>query len=402
MSRLLASIAVLALCLGPMHSAAGAVRIPGFELVHDAPAETTLATPDIREPVTVWCEMFAVARHTIDLEQYYVAGHRGEPLDTVIGCLDAAARRGVRIRFLMEQKGIALSDQPTIDRLKAIPHLIFRTLEWAKVSGDGIIHAKFFTVDGRAAYVGSQNFDWRSLEHIDETGVKIDDGPIVAQLQAIFVHDWTAQARIAHGLSVPPLRNGDDTRDESRPTFLVSSPSRFDPPGVGDSQGELVRLIAGAKREIRVEVMEYAAIEHGAPYTVIDDALRTAAARGVHVRLLVADWDLTPPRLPSLRSLATVPNIDLRVIRIPEASSGHIPYARVVHTKIMTIDDAIAWVGTSNWEGGYLDNSRNVEVVMRDPIMARRLARMQEQVWTSPYVKPLAAALTDWPARKRD
>ena len=383
-------------------SAYADVRIPGFELVHTAPIETSLATPDIRGPVTVWCEMIGQARKAIDFEQYYVAGKPGEPLDRVIGCMEAAGARGVRIRFLMEQKGMNASDPATIERLKRIPHLTFRLLEFAKVSGDGIIHAKFFVVDGRSAYVGSQNFDWRSLEHIDEMGLRIDDRRIVRETQAIFDEDWGAQARIAQGLPVAPLRSHDDTSDERLPAYLVASPGRFDPPGVGDSEAALVRLISQARREIHVEVMEYAALARdGSPYRVIDDALRAAASRGVRVRLQVADWDLTPERLPSLRSLAAVPNVELRVIRIPEASTGPIPYARVVHTKAMTIDGNTAWIGTSNWEGGYLDKSRNLEVVLRSPRMASRLDALLQQTWTSPYTEALEPAIAERQAQPK-
>jgi phosphatidylserine/phosphatidylglycerophosphate/cardiolipin synthase-like enzyme len=280
--------------------------------------------------------------------------------------------------------------------LKAIPNLTLRQLEFAKVSGSGIIHAKFFVVDGRAAYVGSQNFDWRSLEHIDETGLRIVDRRIVGQVRAIFEQDWAAQARIAQGLAVLPLRSGDDTSDIGRPAFLVASPNRFDPRGVANSEAALVRLIAQAKREIHVEVMEYAATSFGGgAYPVIDDALRAAAGRGVKVQLLIADWDLTPARIPSLRSLATVPNVEIRVIRIPQASTGPIPYARVVHTKVMTIDGTTGWIGTSNWEGGYLDNSRNLEIVLRNRAMATRLGALLRQSWTSAYVKALEPAIAE-------
>jgi phosphatidylserine/phosphatidylglycerophosphate/cardiolipin synthase-like enzyme len=174
------------------------------------------------------------------------------------------------------------------------------------------------------------------------------------------------------------------------------------PPGIGDSQAELVRLISQARQEVRVEVMEYAAVAFGgAPYTVIDDALRAAAARGVRVGLRVADLDLTAARIPSLRSLVQVPNVELRVIKIPESASGPIPYSRVVHTKVMTIDGTTGWVGTSNWEGGYLDNSRNVEVVLHSPTLVARLAQLQDQAWASPYVKALEPAIAERQAQPR-
>lgn len=388
----------VAFALGAAGNAQAEVSIPGFELVRTSPVETTLGTPDVRDAVAVWCQMIDQARETIDFEQYYVAGKTGEPLDNVLASLEAAGRRGVKIRFLMEEKGLANSDEATLARIKAIPNLTFRLLDFGKVAGGGIIHAKFFVVDGRDAYVGSHNFDWRALEHIDETGLRIDHKRIVGQMRAIFAQDWLAQERLAQGLPVPELRTADDRSDERRPAFLLASPGHFDPPGVGDSEAALPRLIAEARRSIDVEVMLYAATARdGGPYRVIDDALRAAAARGVKVRLLITDWSLSPARLPSLRSLAAVPNVEIRVIRIPEASTGPIPYSRVVHTKVMAIDGATAWIGTSNWEGGYFDHSRNLEVVLRNRKMAARIEALHRQAWTSAYAKGLEAAIAERP-----
>lgn len=60
-----------------------------------------------------------------------------------------------------------------------------------------------------------------------------------------------------------------------------------------------------------------------------------------------------------------------------------------------TVDGRVAWVGTSNWKGGYRDNSRNVELVFRDAGMAGRIARMAATLWTSAYAKPLDATIVD-------
>ena len=177
--------------------------------------------------------------------------------------------------------------------------------------------------------------------------------------------------------------------------LLVASPNTYDPVGIGDSQEMLVRLIGAAKRDIVIEVMDYSTTAFGGgAYHVIDDAIRAAAKRGVHVRLIIADWALTDQRLPGLTSLAAVPNVDIRVASIPQPDSGPIPYARVVHTKVMTIDNATAWIGTSNWEGGYLDTSRNVEVVLNDAAMANRLRALEDRLWNSDYAAPFAVART--------
>ncbi|MGC7990892.1 phospholipase D-like domain-containing protein, partial [Salmonella enterica] len=79
--------------------------IPGFELVHTVPRETTLATPDLRDAAVVWKEMFDSAQREIVFGQFYVAGQDGEALDDIMAHLEAAGRRGVKIRFLMEKKG---------------------------------------------------------------------------------------------------------------------------------------------------------------------------------------------------------------------------------------------------------------------------------------------------------
>jgi phosphatidylserine/phosphatidylglycerophosphate/cardiolipin synthase-like enzyme len=123
-------------------------------------------------------------------------------------------------------------------------------------------------------------------------------------------------------------------------------------------------------------------------YPVIDDALRAAAQRGV-IKLMVSDWNTGMPDIAYLKSLAVPPNVQVRVVSLPPASGGFIPFARVIHTNTMKIDDAIAWVGTSNWEGGYMDNSRNLEMVLRDPVLAKRLDALHEQLWDSPYAAPV-------------
>ncbi|MDE1712430.1 phospholipase, partial (plasmid) [Chromobacterium amazonense] len=42
-----------------------------------------------------------------------------------------------------------------------------------------------------------------------------------------------------------------------------------------------------------------------------------------------------------------------------------------------------------NWSGGYMDKSRNLEVVLRNEAMAQRIAALHEQTWSSPYAAPL-------------
>lgn len=381
----------LGLLLGAFGHAHAGFAIPGFELVYSTPAGTSLQNPDLRSATEVWCELFDQARREIVIGQFYVAGKPGEDLDRVIARLDAAGRRGVRIRFLVDPKGP--SEAPTLERLRAIPNLELRLLDFSKLGGSGIVHAKYMIADGATAFVGSQNFDWRALAHIHETGLRVTEPKIVAQMQAIFEADWAAQQSIAAGKPVAP-------QTAARPqgpiagSYLVASPRAYTPAGIVDSETELPRLLADAKQEVRVQMLDYAPLDYGPNHTrpfypVIDNALRAAAVRGVKIRLMVSNWNLEAPMLAHLKSLALLPNVEIRVVTLPQPPGQFIPFGRVIHSKTMTVDGQLAWVGTSNWSGGYFNNSRNLEIVMRDARMAARVAALHEQAWTSPYAQPL-------------
>jgi phosphatidylserine/phosphatidylglycerophosphate/cardiolipin synthase-like enzyme len=370
-------------------------RIPGYELVQTVPVETTLGSSDLRAPVTVWSELFDGARQEIVLGQFYAASRAGAPFEKVFERLEAAGRRGVKIRFLLDQKGVGLSEPATLARLRAIPNLELRILDYSKLTGNGIIHAKYMAVDRKAAFIGSQNFDWRSFSQIHETGLLVTDAVLVAQVQAVFERDWNAQAQLAANLAVAknapapmPLSIG------AAAAQLLSSPAAYNPPGVLDSEAVLPALLAEAKSEVRVQLLDYAPLSYGAGgsrpyYAVIDNAIRSAAARGVAIKLMVSNWNTEQPAIAYLKSLALVPNVQVRIVTLPAASGGPIPYARVIHSKTMSIDGKLAWVGTSNWSGGYFDKSRNLEVVLRNEKMAQRLAALHEQAWSSQYAQPL-------------
>ncbi|XLZ72988.1 phospholipase D-like domain-containing protein [Massilia sp. SR12] len=387
--------AALAGCFASAHAA---FQVAGFELVQTAPVETTLKSDDLRGPIEVWSELFDNAKSEICIGQFYVASVPGAPFEKVIERLEAAGKRGVKIRFLIDKKGVSgLSEKATVERLRAIPNLEMRVLDVNQLTGNGIIHAKYLTVDRSIAFVGSQNFDWRAFTHIHETGLRITDAKVAGQVQAIFDQDWNAQAALAAGKTVAPVQAKGAAAASYAPaegSFLVASPAAFNPLGVADSEAVLPALLADAKQEIRVSMLDYAPLSYGPGgtrpfYAVVDNALRAAATRGVKVKLMVSNWNTEKPAINHLKSLAILPNVEIRIVTLPKASTGFIPFARVWHSKTMVIDGKLAWVGTSNWAGGYFDLSRNLEVVMRNEAMAKRLYAVQEQAWSSPYAQPI-------------
>ena len=392
--------------------ARAAFEVPGFELIYSYPVETSLAEADLRLAQDAWPAMFDAAKKTIDIEQFYVSPSTGEPLEQSLQALERAAKRGVRIRVLLEQK-FEKNSLDGIARLRSIPGIELRILDWSRINGSGIIHAKFFVVDSTEAFVGSQNFDWRALKHIHELGLRITDPGVVANVQKVFDHDWEASDTKVYERGFKPevtaLKDAaleeatTPDADRSGRAYLVASPWRKNPRGVGDSESELVRLIGEAKTEIAVQLLDYNPTTYSRPkrfYPPIDNALRDAAVRGVKVKLLVSHWNTDEHSVAHLKSLALVPGIEVRVITVPEAKQGRIPFSRTAHSKYMVADGSTLWLGTSNWAGGYLDESRNLEVVVKDAALAARSAGIHAHLWGSPYTEPLQI-LKSYPKPRR-
>jgi hypothetical protein len=72
----------------------------------------------------------------------------------------------------------------------------------------------------------------------------------------------------------------------------------------------------------------------------------------------------------------------------------------VIHAKYMVVDRALLWLGTSNWTGGYLDRSRNVELVLKDRGLVEKLLAVHGQLWDSSYGVPVVAG-REYPVPKR-
>jgi phosphatidylserine/phosphatidylglycerophosphate/cardiolipin synthase-like enzyme len=379
----------------PAASAAPAAAAPpALELVESAPLETNLDHPDIPNAVDVWLAMIGAATRSLDIAEFYAVSAPGSRLEPVVRAIEAAAGRGVAVHFLVE--AIFLSKYPDlVARLGAKKGIEVRRFDASRTMG-GILHAKYFVVDGREAYLGSQNFDWRSLEHIQELGVRVREPAVVATLGEVFASDWA----FAGGELRPPRVRAasfpvaiDVGGEQELVTPALSPRGRIGEDGLWDLPA-LVALLDSAKRRVEVQLLSYKpTFRDGSPFRALDDALRRAAGRGVAVRLLCADWQDKPGQIEPLESLASLLNVEVRLMHIPPWSGGDVPFGRVVHAKYLVVDDAeAAWVGTSNWEGDYFEKSRNVGLVMRGRPIAARLHRLFADGWDGPYAKAVAPA----------
>jgi phosphatidylserine/phosphatidylglycerophosphate/cardiolipin synthase-like enzyme len=166
------------------------------------------------------------------------------------------------------------------------------------------------------------------------------------------------------------------------------SPTGFLPDEESWDLPRIVALLDAARESIAVTCLTYSPVDRdGGYWEVLDNTLRRAAVRGVAVRLLVSDWSQRSPAIDFLKSLEPVPGIEVRLVTIPEAKEGFIPYARVIHSKFLTVDGRFSWLGTSNWEKSYFHQSRNVGLVVESRPITAKLDRSFDQLWNSSYAE---------------
>lgn len=373
-------------------------QTPRPQLVQSIPVETGLEDPQLVHAKTLWPEMIGAATRTVDMAEFYVTNgpdRATSALEPTLAALERAGARGVKIRVLLSARMLG-QDPATVARLKAIPGAELRSFDFG-AGVRGILHAKYFIVDRAEAFLGSQNLDWRALQHIHETGLRFRTPELVKPLAEIFEVDWAfANSKLRPNFPKP----ADAT---ARPSYeLVASPPFLNPPGVRPALPALTELLGQAKVRIRIQLLTYSPVSGRVRFwPVLDNALRAAAVRGAKVHLIVADWNLEQPAVDHLKSLALLPNLEIGIVSIPEASGGHIPYARVTHSKYMTVDGGTLWLGTSNWSEDYFTDSRNVELIARDPDLAAQADAIFDRLWSSRYCARLDPARTYTP-RKRD
>jgi len=363
---------------------------PELVLVESSPVETPLDHADLPDAWRVWPEMIGAATRTLEIEQFYVSNAPGSRLEPVLQAIEAAVERGVRVRLLVDEKFVKQYPEP-LERLAA-RRVEVRRMDTAKSMG-GVQHAKYFIVDGREAFLGSQNFDWRALEHIQELGLRVRVPEVVRALGAIFEYDWALAAGAAPGVPASPAAGvgapgplparfaGETVR-----VTAVFSPQGYLPDPTTWDLPRLVGLIDGAKRSVRVQLLTYRAkARNGSEFRELEDALKRASARGVKVELLVSDWSKRSGTIEGLQALHAPPGLTVKLVTIPRWSGGFIPYARVVHAKYMVVDGEAAWLGTSNWERDYFTQTRNVGLIVEGAAFASQLERFFSDTWSSAY-----------------
>jgi cardiolipin synthase len=148
-----------------------------------------------------------------------------------------------------------------------------RPLRWRPARADLRNHRKLIVIDSGSGYIGSQNIvaaDFRPGIHNEELVARVE-GPIVAELQSIFLADWYLETgdHLPDGAHYPPM----PARGDASLQLLPSGP---DYP-VSGSERLTVALVYAARSRVVLTT----------PYFIPDEglleALQSAVLRGTDV-----------------------------------------------------------------------------------------------------------------------
>ena len=372
------------------------LRAAELQFAESVPDETVYGSTYTVRPQAVWLDMIGTSSKTLDIEEFYIADQAGEAMEPVLAAVKDAVKRGVKVRLIVDSAMMG-------ETKKALPALTeagvdSRVINFKKAVG-GVQHSKFFIADGKELYVGSQNFDWRSLTQIHELGLRIKSPLAAADFTRVFEADWAiaggadpkktlakkGKAQVTAAKPEKALLGGTEVSYS-----LAFGPKGAIPAGMDTEITEMIKMISAAKKTVRGQVMTYSLEEHGSKrWTELDAAFRKAAARGVKVELVFADWGMGGKADRDIKALSRTDNITVKISALPLHSRGLIPFARVEHLKYLVADGETGFVTTSNWGPGYFLTSRGAAVIMKGAPAGAVLEDIFYRAWTGPYVLPV-------------
>ncbi|XP_012601935.1 5'-3' exonuclease PLD4 isoform X1 [Microcebus murinus] len=379
-------------------------------------------SPSAQPLARAWLQLLDTAQESVHVASYYwsLTGHD-------IGVNDSSSQPGEALLQKLQQlldRNVSLAvatSKPTLARESTdLQALAAQGAQVRQVPMGhltrGVLHSKFWVVDGRHVYLGSANMDWRSLTQVKELGTIIYNCSHLARdlektfqtywvlgaPQAVLPKTWPQNFSSHINLAQPfqGLFDGVPTT-----AYFSASPPVLCPRGRTRDLDALLAVMGAAQEFIYASVMEYFPTTRFARparyWPALDDALRAAAfSRGVRVRLLVSCWLHTDPAMfPFLRSLQALSNpaanisVDVKVFIVPVGNHSNIPFSRVNHSKFMVTERA-AYIGTSNWSEDYFSSTSGVGLVVNQTAPCARLgvATVQEQLrqlferdWSSRY-----------------
>ncbi len=284
-----------------------------------------------------------------------------------VEALERAVLRHVEVRVLVDYVGAHYHWRPIAHRLRqaAIPYAQFlpTLIPWQFQYSNLRNHRKILVVDGRVGFTGGINIHEENclLRHprhpVQDLHFRLD-GPVVAQLQAVFADDWAfCTGELLEGESWFPVV------EWAGPVLARGIPS-----GPDDDFETLRLTLLGAMACARSSIVVVS--PYFLPDAALIAALNVASLRGVRVDII----------LPAVNDLKLVQWASTALLWQVLERGCHVwisppPFD---HTKLMLVDNRWTLLGSANWDPRSLRLNFEFNVECHDRDLATSLTGLVE------------------------
>jgi cardiolipin synthase len=308
-------------------------------------------------------QAIAGARQSINLEAYIF--ERGEVTRRFVAALAERARAGVKVSVTLDAIGSFSTRKSYFRDLIAAGGKVefYHPFSWKSIARvNNRTHRELLVVDGQTGFIGGAGFadHWliskKAHQRWRDTMIQAE-GRVVCNLQATFAENWLESCgKVIFGEEHFPFC---ESKGESKAMVVNSAPSAG-----GSTRARVLfqALVAAAQDSICIN----------SPYflperSLIDELVR-AVQRGVKVKIIVpgrkSDHMLT--RSSSRRLFGALLKAGAEIYEYQPA---------MIHAKILIIDGLWSVVGSTNFDNRSFGLNDEVNMAVRDPEFAARLAR---------------------------
>ena len=301
------------------------------------------------------------ARSTINLESYIFWS--GAVATQFREALSERARHGVQVRILLDAIGskskLQSSDIDAMRRAGVNLELYHPVRAWMLNRLNNRTHRRILVVDGRIGFTGGAGIadEWLgnadAKEHWRETQVQVE-GPVVAQLQAAFLDNWSevrGEALVGSAF-YPPLEPVGLAKCQ-----VIPSTSR-----APSSSTKLMYAVAISAARQRIFISN----SYFLPDPETSKALTEAAHRGVDVRILVPGKvnDVPATKAGGRSSFGTLLEGGVKIFEYQPT---------MFHPKTMVADGLFSTVGSTNFDNRSFRLNDEINLTILDPAVGRQM-----------------------------
>ena len=307
------------------------------------------------------------AQHHIHLEYYiWTEDELGQRVQQK---LLEKARAGVAVRVIFDGLGSSGLGSRYIKTLRAggVEVSAFRPIWWSLFNRDANLrnHRKIVVVDGKIGFTGGINIDGKYLDdektelgHWRDTHLELR-GDSVKGLQMTFLDDWNflTEEKVDGPMYFPAVEIENDHF-----VHIVSSGPNSEFDGIREVYLNAINL---SQRYI------FLCTPYLAPGNVLLHTMKSAALRGVDVRLIIpARGDSGVTQSATLSYAEELLRCGVRIFCYQEG---------FIHNKVMIADDQVAGVGTANLDLRSMDQNLEINAFSYETTCIESVKAMYDQ-----------------------